>query len=111
MKLLLSIHDTKGIYIDVCDEFIRTTGYKKDELIGKSSYDFFDVHSLRDISKSHLGEQYTTVDYEYIRKDGDKLKFRTHSYKLGDDIICVTHIITLCDKVKSAIEHILFPYS
>ncbi len=70
-----------GEIIDVSDYWCRTMGYARDEVVGRSIYDFMDEESggrMRQHYESQLfsGKRIDNVDYVYVRKDDSLMDVR-----------------------------------
>lgn len=118
----LSIHDKFGNYLKVCDNITNITGYSKSDIIGKSSYEFFDPNDIKNIVSSHISNTLTSVRYKIRKSDGSFVYVKTLSFKSvnsGEDdslIHCITRkmnkveilLFKLETKLKEIIELIRF---
>ncbi len=93
--MIISTIDT-GTFIDVNDIFLETTGYTKEQVIGKTSRDIelFVDHAQRDIAVDYLVRHGVVRNYEVIIKtssggmrhglfSADKIRIRENDYLLS----------------------------
>ncbi|MFW5872098.1 MAG: PAS domain-containing sensor histidine kinase, partial [bacterium] len=101
---LISIHDEEGKYIYVSNSVKDLLGYLPEEMIGKSSYDFFHHDDIPDIIQSHQEVLNTskgyTVSYRIKTKDDRYIWFETNSkivsnpMEINPSIVCISRNIT-----------------
>lgn len=103
-RYFMSFHDKFGNYLKVCDNVESILGYKKEEIIGKSAYEFFNPDFIPRIVTSHLSHVLTDIKYQLLRKDGKLIYVNTLSFKTVDDgknqddqIYCITKKMTLLE--------------
>lgn len=83
---MISCHDMDGNYLFVTPSCEHLLGYKPDELVGHSAYEFFHDDDLKAIQASHAAvknKQYTTIAYRIRKKDGTFTWFETTSCSFG----------------------------
>lgn len=85
---LISLHSPDGIYLYASPACKTLLGYKPDELVGHSAYEFFHPADAAAVRQSHttIIEQPVvyTVPYRIRRKDGDYIWFETTSRTIRD---------------------------
>lgn len=98
----LTKHDSSGLYLDTCENFEKVTGYKREDVIGKSAYDFFKKSDILDILKSHISSQinkeYNIVKYNLLHKNGNYIIVKTYTIKLNNEnLYCFTKRISFIE--------------
>lgn len=97
--LLVCYHDVKGHYLMFNDALTQLTGYTKEDIIGRSPYDFFHQEDLIYIQKnSHepsvQGEEGLKIEYRFRKKDGNYIWLKTTTLPQKNDSGEVTGLIT-----------------
>ncbi|MFH1102043.1 MAG: PAS domain S-box protein [Methanobacteriota archaeon] len=94
-----------GIIIDVNDIWCQTLGYTKDEVIGKSIFDFVEMHE-RDLAKASFEKKLRSKqlyslanERSYLTKKSEKRVFVIRDYFSFDDDNNVTAVYTIMDDV------------
>lgn len=101
---LISTHNLDGTFKYLSPSCKSILGYKVNELIGKSPYDFYHPEDLNQIIETHQTvksspENYV-VEYRFKRKDGTYIWLETTSRKMknvansSEDIICISRNIS-----------------
>ncbi len=86
---MISVHTAEGKYLDISDSCRHILGYDREEMIGKSAYDFFHPRDYEIISQSHemileqKGEP--QVIYRIRKKDGGYIWYETTSKFIEND--------------------------
>lgn len=87
---MISRHDPDGVYLYVSPACFKLLGYRPDELVGRSAYEFFHPDDLEAITRSHqhiLNSPDTyTVEYRIRKKNGEYIWFEStkHHVKSPD---------------------------
>lgn len=83
---LLTLHEPDGTYKYASPSCYKILGYKENELIGKSAYDFFHPDDIKRIQEtSHekaLNNEPATIRYRFQKKDGDYIWLETKTSPL-----------------------------
>lgn len=101
---LICIHNQDGTYLFVSPSIEDLTGFKPNELIGKSPYDFFHPDDLKLVKERHQEVLRTKGDSTYtscrfLKKNGDYVWVESNSkiffdeYEIENRIITSTHEI------------------
>lgn len=71
---MVSVHDSYGLYLYASPAFERFLGWRPEELVGHTAYDYFHPDDVEEIGKSHGDTLYewqpTVVTYRIRRADG-----------------------------------------
>ncbi|GAG89425.1 unnamed protein product, partial [marine sediment metagenome] len=82
------IVDKKGKFLECSDKVEKLTGYKKEDLLGKSflKVPFITAKSkallIKNLARRLLGEQVKTYEIEAVFKDGEKRPLEVHGMKV-----------------------------
>jgi len=80
---MISVHTAQGNYMDVSDSCYHLLGYEREEMIGKSAYDFFHPSDYETIKQSHTMVQSQKgepqIIYRIRKKNGDFIWYETTS--------------------------------
>lgn len=105
---LISIHNNEGLFEFVSNACERIIGYKKDEIIGKSSYEFIHPDDIEHVEKeSHkkilegLNDQ--TITYRFKHKKQHYIWFETISNIIQED--SESKILTISRDVTERIKY------
>jgi len=83
---LISIHDPNGVYLQVSSSVTEFWGYRPQDLIGNSAYDYFHPDSIKDVLRSHASVNVRPgverVDYRVRKADRSYLHVHTFSKTL-----------------------------
>lgn len=94
---MISQHTMEGVYTFVSPSCEMLLGYTQEELIGTSSYAYFNEDDLAEIVKSHtnikMDEATETVQYRIRRKNGTFIWFETTSKVIHNALGQATSII------------------
>ena len=99
-----------GEFIDVNEEFLEKLGYKRDEIIGKKSFDLnlFLNNNIRVevLEKIEENVSVKNIELEINKKNGDVILglFSAESIYVGNDKCLLTGFIDITDRKKSEIE-------
>ena len=95
---LIAFHEpVTGEYMKLSQSFLKTTGYREDELLGYDPYSFFHPDDIEKIRESHakvLGESPDVITYRYRHKLGHYMWFETMSQMGGKFIITTSRDVT-----------------
>jgi PAS domain S-box-containing protein len=97
--------DRNGLVTDVNEKWCQAFGYSKEEVCGKSIFDFISDHerfSAKEsfAQKSSQGNSYTEGhEREYLTKTGEKKHFITHDYFLFDENGNVISVYTTMEDI------------
>lgn len=83
------------------------TGYSKNEIIGKSIYDFFDSESRKVLEKQAYtirDTEHRTYDVKLLRKDGTNLPIKLQATTIRDTHGNITDIIAFIADVSDIYE-------
>ncbi len=88
--LMISIHDTQGMYIRVSESASTLTGYSSEELQGNSAYDYFHPDDFQAILKSHakitIKPEVDDVKYRLKKADGELVSVQSLSRTITDNL-------------------------
>lgn len=108
------IIDKKGRFLDCSDKIENMTGYKKEDLIGKSflSVPFITEESkallIKNMAKRLLGEHVETYEIEGIFKDGKKVQLQVNGLIVdynGEPVdVALLHDASLQKKAEKELE-------
>jgi PAS domain S-box-containing protein len=111
---LISQHTPDGVYTYASPASQQLLGYRPEELVGRSAYDFFHPDDLNAIIQSHTAisrnSGSATVTYRIRRADGTYVWFETTSRSIRNPrgeieyIICASRDVTYRKLVEAAIE-------
>lgn len=85
---MVSIHSPDGIYKAASSTSEQLIGYKPDELVGNSPYDYFHPDDFQKVLKSHakvtVRPEIDTVDYRIRKKNGSYMEVTSYSRQVRD---------------------------
>ena len=109
----ISIHSSAGIYVFASPACHRMLGYRPEDMIGKSAYDFFHHEDLEQITSNHAanldsGDSYP-VTYRILCKNGSyrwvETTSRTHKTLNGTKkIIAITRDVSERERLMRQLE-------
>lgn len=109
LRDLVCIHKPDGTYAWVSPSSLSVTGYRAEELIGKSPYDFFHPDDLIEIRKIHdaaLDGSDTEIEYRFRTKSGRYIWVETLTRPIYNGsvkpIAVQTHTREITDKIETA---------
>ena len=97
-----TVYEINGIQIYFSNNITQILGYKPDELIGKTAYDYFNPLDIKEISKAHSGissfkelSVLVSVTYRMRHKDEYFVWVKSYSELYNDKIISLTRKLTI----------------
>ncbi len=86
---MISKNTPEGIFTYVSDSCYDLLGYRKEEMLGTSTYDYFHPDDLEQVARSHSavlrGQSVQSITYRFRRKDGSYVWFETLTRPAQDD--------------------------
>lgn len=106
IKDLVCIHNLEGKYLYVSPSIEELTGFKSEELLGQSPYNFFhpdDVEMInighQEASKKSQSNLYLT--YRFLKKDGEYIWLETNTKVFFDDFAMEDRLITSSREIQA----------
>ena len=85
---LISRHTSEGIYLYASPASHALLGYKPEEMVGRSAYEFFHPEDLEALQKIHFNtlnsREIYTISYRIRRKDSTYIWFETTCHSIWD---------------------------
>ena len=106
IKDLVCIHNLEGKYLYVSPSIEELTGFKPDELLGRSPYDFFHPDDLEMIRKCHEdiinnSQTGTYLSYRFLKKNGEYIWLETNNKYFFDDFEMEDRLITSSREIQT----------
>ena len=98
----ITILDLNSQYVDINDNFAKMLGFAKDELVGKSAFDFIheeDREIQKEAKKVLLEKGFVNFEKRLKKADGEYIWINASSTMVRDEINESAFIVTICADV------------